>query len=178
MNVSYNLFCVYIYLKSLCGSHFPECLSWRVGRPLIGRSAVRSPAPPVHMSKWPRASYWTPNCSRRHSHRCMGVCEWVRLDPDDQEGTLHVSSKTTPQHNAATTVLHSWDDVIGMESLTLFPPQTVLIIVANTSILICPEHPPPNVFVLVLIYKLHSCPFMLVHARLPSWPWRFRALLI
>ncbi len=91
MNVSYNLFCVYIYLKSLCGSHFPECLSWRVGRPLIGRSTVRYPAPPVHMSKWPRASYWTPNCSRRHSHRCMGVCEWVRLDPDEQDGTLHGS---------------------------------------------------------------------------------------
>ncbi len=44
------------------------------------------------MSKWPWASYWTPNCSWRHSHRGMCVvCEWVRLDPDEQNGILHGS---------------------------------------------------------------------------------------
>ncbi len=42
-----------------------------------------------------------------------------------------MSSKTIPQHGAATLVLHSWDGVIWIESLTLFPPLMALIIVAK-----------------------------------------------
>ncbi len=49
------------------------------------------------------------------------------------ESTSPISSKATQQHNAATPVLHSWDDDIGMESLTLFPPHIALIIVARKS---------------------------------------------
>lgn len=39
-----------------------------------GRSVVWSPAPDVHMSKWPRARYWNSNCSRWLFNLCVFVC--------------------------------------------------------------------------------------------------------
>ena len=54
------------------------------GRPMIERSAVRIPAPPVHMSKCPWARHWTPNCSRWCGW-CLAwfppppVYEWVNV---------------------------------------------------------------------------------------------------
>ena len=62
---------------------FPCCGSGgRAGRPMIERSAVRIPAPPVHMSKCPWARHWTPHCLQwvgRHSLPPL-VCECGSVD--------------------------------------------------------------------------------------------------
>lgn len=59
----------------------------RAGHPLIGRSAVRSPAPPVRMSKCPQVRYWIApeGCT-------IAVSVWIiETPPDEQVGTLHGS---------------------------------------------------------------------------------------
>ena len=40
-------------------------------------------------------------------------------------------SKTPPQHDAATPVLHSWDGVLRLASLPLFPPNITMVIMAK-----------------------------------------------
>ena len=40
-------------------------------------------------------------------------------------------SKAPPQHDAATPVLHSWDGVLWIENLPLFPPNITMVIMAK-----------------------------------------------
>jgi hypothetical protein len=40
-------------------------------------------------------------------------------------------SKAPPQHDAATPVLHSWDGVLWLASVHLFPPNIVMVIMAK-----------------------------------------------
>ena len=40
-------------------------------------------------------------------------------------------SKTPPQHDAATPVLHGWDGVLRLASLNLFPPNITMVIMAK-----------------------------------------------
>ena len=77
-------------VASLCMDHphWGGCGSeGRAGCPPIGRSMVRSPAAPGHMSMCPWARHFTPSCSRRHSHRCVN--EYLDY-PDGQ--SWHLSS--------------------------------------------------------------------------------------
>ena len=62
----------------------------RAGRPPIRRSVVRSPAAPGHMSMCPWARHLTPNCSRRHSHRCVN--EYLDYILMGKVGTLAASA--------------------------------------------------------------------------------------
>ena len=39
--------------------------------------------------------------------------------------------KAPPQHDAATPVLHGWDDVLRLASLPLFPPNITMVIMAK-----------------------------------------------
>ncbi len=49
-------------------------LEARVGCPLITGLVVRSPAPPVHMSKCPWATHWTSKCPQWSAQSL--ACEW------------------------------------------------------------------------------------------------------
>jgi hypothetical protein len=40
-------------------------------------------------------------------------------------------SKAPPQHDAATPMLHGWDDVLWLASLPLFPPNIMMVIMAK-----------------------------------------------
>ena len=40
-------------------------------------------------------------------------------------------SKASPQHDAATPVLHGWDGVLWLASLPLFPPTIMMVIMAK-----------------------------------------------
>ena len=45
--------------------------------------------------------------------------------------TSHTCSKAPPQHDAATPVLHGWDDVLRLANLRLFPPNITMVIMAK-----------------------------------------------
>lgn len=58
-------------------------------------------------------------------------------------------SKTAPQHDAATSVLHSWYAILSSTSVPLFPPNVSLVIMATQDM-----SPEVMVFVLVSFCKL------------------------
>jgi hypothetical protein len=48
-------------------------------------------------------------------------------------------SKTPPQHDAATPVLHGWDGVLRLASLPLFPTNIMMVVMAKQFCFIRPE---------------------------------------
>jgi hypothetical protein len=45
--------------------------------------------------------------------------------------TSRSCSKASPQHNAATPMLHGWDGVLRLASLSLFPPNITMVVMAK-----------------------------------------------
>ena len=77
--------------------------------------------------------------------------------------------KAPPQHAAATPVLHSWDGVLWLASLPLFPPNIMMVIMAKQ---FCLFHQTRGYF----SKKYDLCP----HVQLQTVVWlfygRFRAV--
>ena len=72
--------------------------------------------------------------------------------------TSPTCSKASPQHDAATPVLHGWDGVLRLASLPIYPPNTTMVFIAKQFYFcfIRPEDISPKQYDLCPHVQLHT----------------------
>ena len=101
----------------LCLSHFATTLEICLGSLSIWKTHLNQTLTSWLMS-WDVASIYP------HNFPSLWAIYFVKC-------TSPSCSKAPPQHDAATSVLYGWDDVLWLASLPLFPPNITMVIMVK-----------------------------------------------